>query len=116
MNEEMMTEEMNNEVETEVEATETSTELVERDETEVETTDGNGKGILLAGAVALGLGAIALFKNRHKIAAWNTNRRIKKLEKAGFTVTRGRRCEAEVLDECDYEEVIEDVEESSDEE
>lgn len=96
---------------------ETKNEIMELDnDTEMEVYDmepeDSGSGILgkvLIGAGVLAAGAVALaYKNRDKLE----ERRIKKLEKKGYIITKAEVVEDEDYDfDDDFEEVVEETEE-----
>lgn len=120
MNEEIMTNEMNeevNETENEVEAYEA--ELIPEAVEDQEKTGLLGKLVMLG----IGVGAgVLLYKNAPKIKAWQEKRKAKKLattiaalEEAGYAVTKAD--EDLVIDEFVEDEIEDDVpEETEDEE
>lgn len=86
MNEEIMNNEMN-----EIE----ETNVVVPDEIQESTDGGRIVTKLVIGAVGAATAAAALYKNRHKIYEWRDNRRIKALEKKGYTIYK---TDTEVVD------------------
>lgn len=91
MNEEIMNNEMN-----EIE----KTNVVVPNEIQ-ESTDGGIVTKLIIGAGGVAVAVAALYKNRYKIVEWRDNRRIKALEKKGYTVEKNDAIdvETEVVEE-----------------
>jgi hypothetical protein len=61
-------------------------EIVEYEAPEAESCEGGGIVKAVVALAALGVGAIALVKNKSKIGAWIDGRKIKRLEKKGYVV------------------------------
>ena len=101
-----MNEEMNYEVAEKVEANE-----VEVIDTPEESSNNGLIGKIAIGAgVALVGGAVALWKNRHKIKAWKDERAANKLRKKGYTVMKTVYLNNEAAE---YVEVESDVQEET---
>lgn len=92
-------------------------EIEEVINTEVETheepetgSDGSVVAKVAIGLVAVGAAAVAAWKNKDKLVAWNDERKIKKLEKKGYVIQKKVEDEAEDVPVQDDSEVVEEAE------
>lgn len=93
MNEEMILQETTEEINTEVENTYVDSE-------------NSGGGLFTKVALGLGglliTGAVVAVKNKDKIKDWATNRKIKKLEKKGYVITKPGETEEPKIIEAEF--------------